>query len=149
LLVRLSGSWTLQSDRPTVAELQQQIDAAGRVQRLTFETSSLTGWDSGLVTFLRNVEEVCRSRRLSIDRGGLPEGVRRLLDLATAVPERQEARRGEAREPLLARIGTWGIGVVEAASNMLRFIGEAILAFLQLLRGRASFRWSDLFLLLQ
>jgi phospholipid/cholesterol/gamma-HCH transport system permease protein len=149
LLVRLSGSWTLQSDRPTVSELQQQIDAAGRVQRLAFETSGLTGWDSGLVTFLRNVEEVCRSRRLSIDRGGLPEGVRRLLDLATAVPERQEARRGEAWDPLLARIGKWGIGVVEAASDILRFIGEAFLAFLQLLRGRASFRWSDLFLLLQ
>ena len=149
LLVHLSGSWTLQSDRPTVAELQQQIDAAAPVQRLTFETAELTGWDSGLVTFLRNVEELCRSRQIAIDRGTLPDGIRRLLDLAAAVPERQEARRGEARVPFLARIGKWGIGVVEEASEMLRFIGEAFLAFLQLLRGRASLRASDLFLLLQ
>jgi phospholipid/cholesterol/gamma-HCH transport system permease protein len=149
LLVHLSGHSTLQSDRPAVAELQQQIEAEPRVQRLTIATAGLTSWDSGLVTFLRNVEDLCRSRRLSIDRGGLPEGVRRLLDLATAVPERQEARRGEARDPLLARIGKWGIGVVEAASDMLRFIGEAFLAFLQLLRGRASFRLPDLTLLLQ
>jgi phospholipid/cholesterol/gamma-HCH transport system permease protein len=149
LLVHLSGSWTLQSDRPLVAELQQQIDAAAHVQRLTFKTSGLNGWDSGLVTFLRNVEEVCQSRQISVDRGGLPEGVRRLLDLAAAVPERQEARRGETRDPILARIGKWGIGGVEATADMVRFIGEAFLALLQLLRGRASFRGSDLALLLQ
>jgi phospholipid/cholesterol/gamma-HCH transport system permease protein len=149
LLVRLSGSWTLQSDRPAVAELQQQIDAEPRVQHLTLEPSGLTGWDSGLVTFLRNLEEVCQSRQISVDRGGLPEGVRRLLDLAAAVPERQEVRRGETRDPILARIGKWGIGVAAAASDMVRFLGEAFLAFLQLLRGRASFRSSDLFLLLQ
>jgi phospholipid/cholesterol/gamma-HCH transport system permease protein len=149
LLVRLSGSWTLHSDRPTVAELQRQLDAETRVQRVTFETSGLTGWDSGLVTFLRNVEELCRSRQISIELGTLPDGIRRLLDLAAAVPERQGARRGVARDPLLARIGKWGIGVGEAVSEMLRFIGEAFLAFLQLLRGRASFRSSDLALLLQ
>jgi phospholipid/cholesterol/gamma-HCH transport system permease protein len=149
LLVHLSGSWTLQSDRPTVAELQQQIDASAPVQRLTFETASLTAWDSGLITFLRNVEELCRSRQVDIDRGTLPEGIRRLLDLAAAVPERQEARRGEVRDPILARIGKWGIGVAAAATDMVRFLGEAFLALLQLLRGRASFRGSDLAILLQ
>jgi phospholipid/cholesterol/gamma-HCH transport system permease protein len=149
LLVHLSGSWTLQSDRPTVAELKQQIDAAAPVQRLTFKTSGLNGWDSGLVTFLRNVEDLCRSRQIALDRGTLPDGIRRLLDLAAAVPERQEARRGESRDPLLARIGKWGIVVAQAASDMVRFIGEAFLALLQLLRGRASFRGSDLALLLQ
>jgi phospholipid/cholesterol/gamma-HCH transport system permease protein len=149
LLVHLSGSWTLHSQRPTVAELQPQLEAGAHVQRLTFETSGLTAWDSGLVTFLRNVEELCRSRQIAIDRDTLPDGIRRLLELAAAVPERQEARRGEGRDPLLARIGKWGIGVAAAATDMVRFIGEAFLAFLQLLRGRASFRWSDLTLLLQ
>jgi phospholipid/cholesterol/gamma-HCH transport system permease protein len=93
-----------------------------------------------LVTFLRNAEELCRSRQISIDRGTLPDGIRRLLDLAAAVPERQEARRGAAQDAILAHIGKWGIGVVEAAAEMLGFIGEAFLAFLQVLRGRASFR---------
>jgi phospholipid/cholesterol/gamma-HCH transport system permease protein len=149
LVVHLSGSWTLQSDRPTVAELQQQLDASPRAQRLTLETPGLTAWDSGLVTFLRNVEALCRSRQIAVDRDALPDGVRRLLDLAAAVPERPEARRGETRDPVLARIGKWGMGVADAGSDMVRFIGEAFLAFLQLLRGRASFRSADLALLLQ
>jgi phospholipid/cholesterol/gamma-HCH transport system permease protein len=149
LLVQLSGSWTMQGDRPTATELQRHLDDAADVQRLTFDTSGLQAWDSGLVTFLRNVEELCRSRQIAIDRGTLPDGIRRLLDLAAAVPERQEARRGEARDPILARIGKWGIGVGAAATAMVRFVGEAFLAFLQFLRGRASIRWSDLALLLQ
>ncbi|RPJ33524.1 MAG: ABC transporter permease, partial [Planctomycetaceae bacterium] len=49
----------------------------------------------------------------------------------------------------LARIGQGGIAAAEAAADMLRFIGEAFLALLQLLRGRASFRASDFVLLLQ
>jgi phospholipid/cholesterol/gamma-HCH transport system permease protein len=149
LLVHLSGSWTLQSERPPVAELQRQIDAGASVQRLTFDTWGLSAWDSGLVTFLRNVEGLCRSRQIAIDRSTLPDGIRRLLDLAAAVPERQEARRGTAQDPILARIGKGGISVAAAASDMVRFIGEAFLAFLQLLRGRASFRASDLAMLLQ
>jgi phospholipid/cholesterol/gamma-HCH transport system permease protein len=149
ILVRLSGSWTLQSERPTVAELQQQLATAGRVQHLTFDTQDLEAWDSGLLTFLRTLEEFARQRQIAVDRSGLPDGIRRLLDLAAAVPERQGARRGEGRESILARIGKGGISAVEAAADMLGFMGEAFLAFLQLVRGRASFRASDLVLLLQ
>jgi phospholipid/cholesterol/gamma-HCH transport system permease protein len=149
LLVRLAGSWTLHSERPTEAELQSQLDTGARIRRLTFATQDLEAWDSGLLTFLRQVEEYCRQRRVAVDRSGLPDGIRRLLGLAAAVPERQEARRGEARDAILARIGKGGISSIEAALAMLGFIGEAFLAFLQLLRGRASFRASDLTLLLQ
>jgi phospholipid/cholesterol/gamma-HCH transport system permease protein len=149
LRVQLSGPWTLQSERPAVAELQQQLDAADRVQHLTFDTQDLGAWDSGLLTFLRKIDELARQRQIAVDRSGLPDGIRRLLDLAAAVPDRQGARRGDGRESILARIGQGGIAAAEAAADMLRFIGEAFLALLQLLRGRASFRASDFVLLLQ
>ncbi|HEX9870714.1 MAG TPA: hypothetical protein VGC99_19390 [Candidatus Tectomicrobia bacterium] len=149
LLVRLSGRWTLHSERPTVAEVQPQLDAGAHVQRLTIDTQDLGAWDSGLLTFLRRLEEFCQQRQIAVDRTGLPDGIRRLLNLAAAVPERQGTHRGEARDFLFARIGKRGLGVVEAATAMLGFIGEAFLAFLQLLRGRASFRASDLTMLLQ
>jgi phospholipid/cholesterol/gamma-HCH transport system permease protein len=108
LLVRFSGSWTLQSERPTVAELQSQFDAGTRVQRLTFDTPGLDAWDSGLLTFLRNLEAFCQQRQIVIDRAGLPDGIRRLLDLAAAVPERSGTPRGEARDAILTRIGKGG-----------------------------------------
>jgi len=48
-------------------------------RRLAFETQGLTSWDSGFVTFLRNVAALCAARQITFDRSGLPEGVRRRL----------------------------------------------------------------------
>jgi phospholipid/cholesterol/gamma-HCH transport system permease protein len=101
------------------------------------------------LTFLRKVEALCQKREISVDRSGLPDGIRRLLNLAEAVPERQGAGRGAARELIFARIGKGAIAVVTEVGNMLEFLGGAFLAFLGLFRGRAGFRVSDLALLLQ
>jgi phospholipid/cholesterol/gamma-HCH transport system permease protein len=139
----------VKSELPSAADLQQQLDSGPRVQRLIVETQDATSWDSGLVTFLRKLAELCAERQITLDRAGLPEGIRRLLDLAAAVPERQGARREAMRDPILARIGTATIATTASAGSMLGFIGEAFLAFPKLLRGQARFRRSDLALLVQ
>jgi phospholipid/cholesterol/gamma-HCH transport system permease protein len=149
LVVRLSGSWTVESELPSAADLQPQLDTEPRPQRLLVDTRALTRWDSGLVTFLRTLAELCGQRQIALDRAGLPEGVRRLLDLAAAVPERQGARREAIRDPILARIGKATIATTASAGRMLDFLGEAFLAFLKLLRGQARFRRVDLALLVQ
>ena len=149
LLLRLTGSWRLQSQLPSVADVQQHLEAGAPIHRLAFDTQGLTSWDSGFVTFLRNVAALCAARQITFDRSGLPEGVRRLLDLAAAVPERREARRDAARDSILTRIGKAALAAVESSGDTLGFIGEAFLAFLKLLRGRARFRRSDLAMIVQ
>jgi phospholipid/cholesterol/gamma-HCH transport system permease protein len=149
VVVHLSGSWRLQRTLPAMAELQQELEAGPPVQRLGFDTRDLTSWDSGLLTFLRQVVDLCTQRRIALDQAGLPDGVRKLLALASAVPERAGARREAARDPILARIGKAAIGTTASAGSMLGFIGEAFLAFLKLLRGQARFRRADLALLIQ
>jgi phospholipid/cholesterol/gamma-HCH transport system permease protein len=132
-----------------MAELQQELEAGPAVQRLGFDTRDLTSWDSGLLTLLRQVVDLCRQRHIAPDQAGLPDGVRKLLALAAAVPERAGARREAAREPILARIGKAAIATMDSSGAMLGFIGEAFLAFLKLLRGQARFRRVDLALLVQ
>jgi phospholipid/cholesterol/gamma-HCH transport system permease protein len=149
LLVQLAGEWQIRQPMPSPAEVGQQINAGPAVRRLTFDAQGLGGWDGGLLTFLRKVEALCRERKITVDRSGLPDGIKRLLSLAEAVPERQGAGRGAAREPLLARVGKGAMAAVAEVGGMLEFLGGASLAFLRLLRGRASFRGSDLALLLQ
>src|SRR5215813_8801104 len=92
LCVELGGSWTIQHKLPPLSEVQGQCGAQP-VQHLTFATHDLAGWDSGLLTFLLALTEFCTQRHIKIDYAGLPQGVQRLLRLATAVPERQGARR--------------------------------------------------------
>ena len=148
LLVQLLGGWSLEGGVPSIAEVQAQAEAEPRPQRLAFETRELASWDSGLLMVLRDLAELCAQRHIALDRSGLPEGIRRLLDLA-AVPEQAEARREEARESVLARVGSRAMAWAGAARDTLAFIGEACLALVKLLHGRVHFRRSDLTMLLQ
>src|SRR5262244_2136788 len=149
LLVRLVGHWTTRAGAPVVTEVSQQLDARPPVRRLAFVAQQLTGWDSRLLTFLRQVMEASTQRQMVVDPQGLPDGIRRLLALAAAVPEREGARRGGARLSWLAGIGTAVLAAWQGAGAMLGFIGEAVLAGLRLVTGQARFRGIDLALFLQ
>jgi len=101
------------------------------------------------LTFVRHLLEASTQRQVVVEQQSLPEGVRRLLALAAAVPEREGARRGGARLSWLARIGTEVLAGWKGAWDMVAFIGEAVLAGLRLVAGRARFRRVDLVLFLQ
>jgi phospholipid/cholesterol/gamma-HCH transport system permease protein len=73
----------------------------------------------------------------------LPEGLGRLIALSQAVPERKDAARKEAEIPFLQRVGESGVAAWSGGEAMLGFIGENVVAFLKMLRGRAQFRWTD------
>jgi phospholipid/cholesterol/gamma-HCH transport system permease protein len=149
LCVRLSGQWTIQAALPSSAEVQAQCDASPRVRRLSFEASDLADWDSALLTFLLKLKELCDQRQIAFDQAGLPHGVQRLLALATAVPEHQEARREEKRASLLVWLGQSALDISEATHALLIFLGQVALAFGQFIRGRARFRAVDLWLIVQ
>jgi phospholipid/cholesterol/gamma-HCH transport system permease protein len=133
---------------PRAEAVRREIETAPP-RRLAFDTAQLTAWDSGLLTFLIDVSELCRQRQVTADRAGLPAGVRRLLDLAEAVPERQGARQGLAVPPWLARIGTAVLDARQPIVDMLDFIGQVTVAVGRLVRGKARFRLADLLLLIQ
>ena len=149
LVVHLGGHWTIRAGAPVVTEVYQQLDASPPVRRLAFEAQELTAWDTRLLTFLRQGLEASTHRQIVVDQHGLPDGIRRLLALAAAVPEREGARRGGARLSWLAGIGTEVLAAWQGAGAMLGFIGEAVLAGLRLVTGQARFRRLDLGLFVQ
>ena len=77
----------------------REIQAGPPVHRLTFDSSRVTEWDSGLVTFASKLLEEALARGIESDRTGLPEGVQRLLRLAEAVPERETGGIPLAKPP--------------------------------------------------
>ncbi len=149
LLVRLAGSWKIDKELPAAGDVQQQIETRSGIKQLTFNTEALTGWDSLLLTFLLKVIADCSQLKIHVEKTGLPKGVQGLLTLATAVPERKGARRETARDPLLARIGAGAVDFGRSAFEMLDFIGDAFLALVRMLQGKARFRRSDLILIIQ
>ena len=89
------------------------------------------------------------ARQIAFDPAGLPQGVQSLMRLASAVPERGQARGAAAPQPLLARLGTGWLSLSKSGQAAVAFIGEATLSLARMFSGRAQLRRGDLFLLIQ
>lgn len=144
LMVRLAGGWHLRRDVPSASVVIRELGKAPPAVRVSFDASALTGWDSGLVSFVADVSESCRARGIAEDRSGLPAGVRRLLELAQAVPEKQGARAAAVRVPFFQRVGDATVGYGISAADTLTFIGDTTIAVVRLMRGKARYRSVDL-----
>ena len=148
LCLHLRGRWTMGDRLPTPAEVARLLTSGAPVRRLTFDATSLTGWDTGLLTLLRGVLAQAEAAGIVIDPIGLPDGVRRLLRLAGVVPRRREERAA----PLpswLARLGQVTIGAGNGVADLLAFVGEVVQAFGALLTFRARIPRAEFWFLVQ
>jgi phospholipid/cholesterol/gamma-HCH transport system permease protein len=149
LVIGLGGSWTLTGRLPSTDVVEQALAVAPEVHRIAFDSSELSGWDSSLLTLVSGVGALGRQQDIEVDRSSLPEGVLRLLALAEAVPEVEDARAVQGEAPVLDRIGSVTISAGRSFAEGLDFLGAATLAFFKVLGGRARFRRVDLWLMIQ
>jgi phospholipid/cholesterol/gamma-HCH transport system permease protein len=145
LVVKLQGKWRLNRNLPSASIVNPELSATPAPQRVIFDASQLSGWDSGLVSFLEGVSETCRARRIAEDRSGLPAGVRRLMALAEAVPETQGAKAPQRRRLFFERVGNVTIEYGRAAGEAMAFVGDLSITAAKFVLRRARFRTVDLF----
>jgi phospholipid/cholesterol/gamma-HCH transport system permease protein len=146
LLIEAGGEWSIHQPAPAAAEIASGLERSPASVR--FDFTQLGAWDSSLVAFVADVARRCREKNVPLDTQGLPEGVGRLLQMALAVPE-QNARQKPERELFFTRLGKAGLTLGANVLEVFSFVGLASLSFGRLLRGRAVFRWGDLWLILQ
>jgi phospholipid/cholesterol/gamma-HCH transport system permease protein len=148
LLIQLSGTWLLDRGTPTFDAISNVI-AESSPRRVQYDTSQLEDWDSAALAFLVLTSQALNTKHISENRSGLPSGLRRLIELAQAVPERAGARNEVRRQPFLARVGAWGVNLGSGIAEYMSFIGQCGLAFARLLSGKARYRRDDLLEVLQ
>ena len=149
MMVIFTGSWMLSRKRPSAEELQEKLMSITSISRITFDTQQLEEWDSGLLTFLKRLRKYCHEKNIEIDSSGLPQGARQLLALAAAVPKEKDARKSEKKQVFLAVVGNEAMHFFQSSARMLEFFGDTMMALLQLFRGQAIFRRTDLFLTIE
>jgi phospholipid/cholesterol/gamma-HCH transport system permease protein len=142
LVVRLQGSWHLKHGMPSADALQSQF-AGQAPNKIAFDASGLSHWDSSLVNFITKLVELCHDHQIATDLIGLPPGLQRIVKLAETVPE-TNARSAPKPETLVERVGLWWIELKQAINQHLIFLGEIAIAFAKLVRGTARYRKSDL-----
>jgi phospholipid/cholesterol/gamma-HCH transport system permease protein len=148
LVVVVSGRWTLDRELPHADQLLTGIEEGPKADILSFDGTRLSGWDSGLLITLVRIVEYCSQAHIAVDRNGLPKGVRRLLELAFAVPGNKGGKETQ-QLPLLARVGATAINQWLSFLAVLDFLGEITIATGRLFTGRAKFRRLDLWLAIQ
>jgi phospholipid/cholesterol/gamma-HCH transport system permease protein len=149
LLARVSGDWRERSTPPGAEVIRQALSQNPSVEILEFDTVDLSGWDSRFVAFISKCAEIARGATIEMRDNGLPEGVRRLLRLAYAVPERVDTHGAVAKASFFQRAGERTIAGWEGTLGLFTFLGQNLLALFNLLRGRAQFQWADAFLVME
>ena len=149
LLVRLSGNWRVRATGQGVEVIRQALNENLSVKSLAFDTAGLSGWDSRFVAFVSQCAEVGHERHLEVRGEGLPEGVRRLLRLAQAMPEKMDAHRTSGEASFIRKVGERSIAGWEGTMGLFTFLGQNMMALWSLLRGRAQFRWADALLVME
>jgi phospholipid/cholesterol/gamma-HCH transport system permease protein len=144
-----AGTWSIYQSRPAVDEALDRLTSGHGIQKVSFDSAGLIGWDSGLLTLLVKIAELCASRDIALDTSGLPEGLQRLLNLATAIPERSGARKSAVRDPFLVRVADATLSLQAGSREALTFIGDVALALGRLLTGKARFRKAELLFIMQ
>mgnify|MGYP000088198911 CR=1 FL=1 len=149
LIIVPGGDWRLKNSLPATDSIRTYLNEHPGQQSVAFDSQLITQWDTGFCTFLLNVIELSKTSGIKTDLSGLPEGVRRLLALATAVPQVKDTGRKPQQSGNLEKIGQLVIDLARGTPEALHFLGEATLAFIQFLKGKAQYRRSDLFLIIQ
>ena len=142
------GDWVLNAETPALDAVLAQL-GDGSIKRLVFSTEALGHWDSLLMTELIRLVDYGAKQGVQVDTTTLPEGIQGLLSLVYAVPERAGARRQETKSPWLEVIGKGGIRIFRDSQAIVTFTGETALSIFALTRGKARFRWVDLWRYIQ
>ena len=148
--ITLTGDWRTDGVLPGLEQVRDELTQPGsKGKKVEFDTTGMTGWGSRFVTLAAKCHELCEKNGVAFVADTLPEGVRRLIKLSEAVPEKKDAARETTKPPFLQGLGEGALHAWSGASEMLGFLGEQVIALGNLIRGRAQFRWSDAWLVMQ
>ena len=126
LTVRLVGPWSLEAGLPPLADVERELTGPSP-KAIDFDTEGLTAWDSSVLAFLAGTSRLARERGVPVDTAGLPEGLRRLLVLAEAVPERADARAKEGEGDFVEKVGERALEAQRLFESDLDFLGKLVL----------------------
>ena len=144
LAVALAGDWLLGNALPAIEPVLEDLRKSPAPAGIAFDTAELGDWDTALVATLVSIRRDAEANGIAVDESGLPEGARQLLGLAFAVKEREGARRSARDIGIFEAVGEKTLRVVARSRDLLAFLGELVLSFGRLFRGKATYLRSDL-----
>lgn len=147
-VLRLGGRWSMQGSQPDATPVLHGMTEPG-VRSVRLLADDLGPWDSSLLVFLVRVIRHAQEHALTVDQDGLPDGLRRLLQLAFAVPSREGAQRATRQESFLELVGDKTMAMPQKVRAVLEFLGEIAFSAGRMFRGKADMRPQDILVAMQ
>lgn len=141
-ILELSGDWAQGNAHRDFDILRDELPFV-QSKSLIVDGSAIGQWDSVLMAFLLQCFNQCRDAELAFSTRDMPEGVERLLSVATAVPEHTPP--DPPPTSVWKQLNPTGLlrTFWKRTRETLAFIGELSVALINLVRGRANTRYTD------
>ncbi|MGN1038379.1 MAG: ABC transporter permease, partial [Mailhella sp.] len=140
LIIAASGPWT----KISLAASSVPDDMAKAAIALLEESSSVrftaeevTEWDSILLSSFHGIAQAARAHGIAAEVKALPSGMASMLEMALAVPPRNNAP-GKYSPGFLETVGEKTLAWPGIIRNVVEFIGEVSCSMARFLSGRAS-----------
>lgn len=148
LTLELAGDWKRDGPEVKVSGKSPEVRLPTR-----YNLNQLGAYDSSLPAFLfahfRSIASSAKDKTEQPTLDGLPAKLRGLLALALAVPEESETSLPTDADSVLGKLGLMTLSFFGKVQSFLDFAGLTVLSLARFCMGRARFRTSDFWMVLQ
>ncbi|MDX2503825.1 MAG: ABC transporter permease [Gammaproteobacteria bacterium] len=151
LMIELMGDWTHDAEFPEDFddELKREFQTQETIKFVIINMDRVTAWNSALLTAIMSLTELCGQHQVAFDSSQLPPEMIRLIKLASTVPTRKVTHHIEKNTTFLYNVGNNTLGAVKEVGDVIAFLSNSFVAFVHMLRGKAIYRSSDTWLIMQ
>lgn len=154
--IKLKGDWTLDSDvlasrmpDDFEVELEQQFKNNPKIESVIITMDQVIAWNSALLTTILCLTELCKEHQVQFDMAQLPLEMSRVIELSSKIPSRSPQNYQAKESSFLYNVGYNVIASIKDVGEVIAFISEASVAFFSMLKGKAVYRSSDTWLIMQ
>ena len=140
--VTFSGNWLLRSPRPDLNQALEEFSSLAKGSKVQMHFKRLGQWDTGLMIFLQECYTEGMERDLEMVEVDPPEGVAQLLMLTRAVPEK-DTGKSDSKSNTVEQLAHYAHEIFAGTCVFLSFVGEVVLSFSRMIRGKKVFRMVD------
>jgi phospholipid/cholesterol/gamma-HCH transport system permease protein len=146
LTIAFSGDWRMQPDLPLGSTILDALQDSPTPATIILTDDAMTHWDTGLIIAVAAIRRWCTQESIVYNGSNIPEGARRLVELACTVSAREGAARTEQTAPRVERVGMRTLNALQDMREGVTFVGEVILSFGRFFSGTARYRKRELWL---
>lgn len=140
--MELRGAWVSENTLPSFADMRAAFEKE-HAERWRVSAAADFNWDSACMTRLFLCARHCTEHDIDFDYTAMPAGIRKLLDVANAV--KPQSANAAAQPTFAQHLHAASAAIIRRVTDFLGFIGAVLIAFSNLLRGRANMRLRDFF----